>query len=333
MILILSDKNDVHADKVAAILDKKNEKYIRFNLDLESLKRTKVTFKNGSWLISFEDKSFFTQDISSVWGRKTYVELLLEEMEDNTPDFKIWKGEWNKTLLGIYSSLDKRLWLNFYRNAYFAENKYLQAKVALELGFNVPQFISSNDLSILKLFFASHSDSEVVLKLMNQDFYKTTEGEFKGIYVSKVTERDLLKFKDFGENPITLQEYIQKKYEVRYTVVGQEHFVCKIESQKSEISKVDWRRYDLPNTPHSKIEAPDHIKEQVNKFMTYFDLNYGAFDFIVSLDEKWFFLELNSMGQYLWIEDLAGLPISEEIANWLIFNNKQNSKNYESFCL
>lgn len=330
MILIISDKNDVHADKVEALLKIDKEKYVRLNLDLESLKKTKATFISGEWDISIDDSIFFsTKNITSVWGRRIYVELLLEERQNNTPDFNIWKGEWNKTLLGIYGSLDKSKWLNFYRDAYFAENKYRQTRIAKKVGFNVPEFVSSNDLNILNEFMKSHSD--VVLKLMNQDFYDVGDRDFKGIYVNKITESDLSSFKEQDENPITLQEYIEKDYEVRYTVVGEQHFVCKIESQKSEISKTDWRRYDLPNTPHSVIIPSPEIKNKVVKFMNYFNLNYGALDFIVSPEGKWYFLEINSMGQYLWIEDLAGLPISREIVNWLILNKK--NKNYESICI
>ena len=55
--------------------------------------------------------------------------------------------------------------------------------------------------------------------------------------------------------------------------------------------------------------------------MSEFNLNYGALDFIVTPNDEWYFLELNSMGQFLWIEDLTGLDISKSIATWLISNN------------
>jgi glutathione synthase/RimK-type ligase-like ATP-grasp enzyme len=128
-------------------------------------------------------------------------------------------------------------------------------------------------------------------------------------------------FQEIGENPIILQDYIDKNFEVRYTVVGKEHFVCKIDSQASKIANIDWRRYDLANTPHEIINPPEEIKKKVINLMAEFNLNFGALDFIVSQTDEWHFLELNSMGQFLWIEDLTGLKISESIANWLIINN------------
>jgi len=52
------------------------------------------------------------------------------------------------------------------------------------------------------------------------------------------------------------------------------------------------------------------------------ELKYGALDFVVTNTNEWYFLEINTMGQFLWIEDLKIFQFSEEIAKWLIKNNK-----------
>ncbi len=319
MILIISDRNDVHTLKVESFLKLESIKFFRFNIDVESLKSTFVSYDENDWLIRCSNGSFKTSEITVIWNRRTYVELLLDEIDNNEASFKIWKGEWNKTLLGIYSSLESKKWLNFYRDAYYAENKYRQYTTAKKIGLRTPSFVCSNDKQFLIKSFSN--GNEKVLKFMNQDFYKTGEGVYKGIYVNKIKSCELENFQDTGENPIILQDYISKKFEVRYTVVGKEHFVCKIDSQLSKIANVDWRRYDLANTPHSIINPPEIVREKVNEFMLEFNLNYGAMDFIIDGNQDWVFLELNSMGQFLWIEDLTGLEISHHIAKWLIINN------------
>lgn len=319
MILIISDRNDVHTLKVESFLKDESVEYIRLDIDVESLKSTLVSYDENDWIINCPNGSFKTSEITVVWNRRTYVELLLDEIDNSDAGFKIWKGEWNKTLLGIYSSLESKKWLNFYRDAYYAENKYRQYTVAKKIGLKTPSFVCSNDKLFLKKSFGN--GNEKVLKFMNQDFYKIKEGEYKGIYVNKIKSNDLEKFQNIGENPIVLQDYIPKIFEVRYTIVGKEHFVCRIDSQLSKIANVDWRRYDLANTPHSSINPPNDIRIKVNEFMSEFNLSYGAMDFIIDENKEWFFLELNSMGQFLWIEDLTGLEISYHIAKWLIINN------------
>jgi len=47
-------------------------------------------------------------------------------------------------------------------------------------------------------------------------------------------------------------------------------------------------------------------------------LTYATLDFIVRPDDELVFLELNPAGQYLWIEQLTGLPISEAICDYLV---------------
>lgn len=318
MILILTDKFDKHADIVCEKLNRLNHGYFRFNLDTESLMASHITFLNGNWRISQSNIGLSQRSIDAVWVRRPFVELSLEESNTNDPGFKIWRGEWNKTLLGLYNSLKHIKWLNPLSKSYQAENKYLQMDRAIEVGFTLPPLIVSNDKSDLINFAKIHG--EVVIKMMNQEFYKDSDGNFKGLYVNKLTADGLADFETIGENPIVLQAYVNKAYEVRYTVVGDDHHVCQIQSQKSELANVDWRRYDIPNTPHHPMLPPVEIREKVNKFMESFGLQFGALDFIVTTNEEWYFLEINTMGQWLWIEDLTGLKISDSIVNFLTNN-------------
>lgn len=316
MILVLTDKNDVHANILIKKLQQENISHFRLNLDTFSLERTTITFSDNEWTIKNKNKSIKLHEVSCVWNRKTFVQLMLDE-QDKDYQFNIWKNEWNKTLLGLYYHLKDVKWINYYRKNYKAENKYYQLKVAQDIGLNVPDFILSNNKQEILKFGKKHS--QIVLKLMNQDFYKIADKEFLGFYVNIVPYEKLLEFSEREENPIFLQKYIEKQFEVRYTVVGDEHFVCKIDSQKSKIAKFDWRRYDIPNTPHSVITPPDFIKKAIDKMMNEFGLIYGALDFIVDENDIWYFLEINPSGQYLWIEDLTGLQITNAIKNKLLY--------------
>jgi len=320
MVLILSDENDAHANVVVEELIKMNTDFVRLDLNTSALLKTFATYKSGVWEIITENNRFYSSQIKAIWNRRTYVELLLEESDDDDADFKIWKNEWNKTLLGLHYSILDRYWLNNYRNSQRAENKYLQMDTAKKLGLLMPDIIVSNQKKDLLDF--ANKYQHVALKLMYQDFYKVNNDSYNGFYVNRIKKEDLLNFKENQENPIVLQEYVEKKYEVRYTVVGDSHFVCKINSQESEKTKYDWRRYDLARTPHSIIEPPLEVYSKVCELMKILDLEFGALDFIVTQNDEWYFLEINPMGQYLWIENLTGLKISNSIANLLSLRAK-----------
>ncbi len=44
---------------------------------------------------------------------------------------------------------------------------------------------------------------------------------------------------------------------------------------------------------------------------------FAALDFIVDPDDQWWFLECNPNGQWAWIEEETGLPISSALADAL----------------
>lgn len=320
MILILTDESDAHAEYVIAKLKDRGLKYYRLNLNVDALKCSYLTFKNGSWLVNSRSGQLHQEDISCVWCRRPFIELSLEETicEDN--DFKLWKAEWNQTLKGFYNSIKHLPWLNPLRKAYKGENKYFQMDLAYQIGFVMPETLVSNCKDEIVNFVAQHPS--VIMKTMSQEIYKVGDS-YQGLYTNKVTLEDLSSFNTEGENPLVFQRYIDKQYEVRYTVVGKQHYVCKIDSQKSEIAKSDWRRYDIPHTPHMAIEAPKNIHDKVTALMESLGLEYGALDFIVDKANNWYFLEINCFGQWLWIEQLSGLHIADGIVDWLQEHNCQ----------
>ncbi len=52
--------------------------------------------------------------------------------------------------------------------------------------------------------------------------------------------------------------------------------------------------------------------------MNYFNIEFGAFDFIVTKSNVWVFLEINPNGQWLWLEQKLNLSISDEILKLLL---------------
>ncbi|PAF43126.1 hypothetical protein [Helicobacter sp. 11S02629-2] len=315
MLLILTDTLDKHADFVISKLSN-NTKYFRLNLDVESLKNTKVTYSNNVLLINIQSVAISTDDIQKVWCRRSFVEIPLEYDVGESVDFKIWKNEWNATLIGLYTILKNKKWLNNISDALKGENKYYQMQLARKVGLLMPDTIVSNQKNKLISFMKTHND-DCVFKLINQNLYVSKDKTVQGLYTNRISTKHLKDFQEGCENPILLQEYIEKQYEVRWTVVNGEHFVCKIDSQKSQIANEDWRRYDLAQTPHVAMKAPIEIKNIVNKLMHILKLGYGALDFIVDPSGKWYFLEINCMGQWLWIENLTGLKISDAIIKWI----------------
>lgn len=79
---------------------------------------------------------------------------------------------------------------------------------------------------------------------------------------------------------------------------------------------MDWRN-DYSALRYESITPPDSVSRGVVAYCVDFGLNYGAFDFVIRPDGGWVFLECNPGGQYAWIEEEIGVPITESISDLL----------------
>lgn len=108
-------------------------------------------------------------------------------------------------------------------------------------------------------------------------------------------------------------------------MVGDKVFACEIHSQENQRTIDDWRHYnfdDLKDVKHLVHKLPSEVQDKCIRMADHFGLNFATFDLVLTPDGKYVFLEMNPNGQWLWIEDLTGLPISEAITD-LLFTHDQ----------
>jgi glutathione synthase/RimK-type ligase-like ATP-grasp enzyme len=104
---------------------------------------------------------------------------------------------------------------------------------------------------------------------------------------------------------------------LRITVIGARIFAVKIDSQALAETQLDWRhaQHDVAYEP---VTLPREIAAKITAFMEALGLVYGAFDFIVTPDGRYVFLEVNPGGAYMWVEAATGLGITPALADALI---------------
>lgn len=76
----------------------------------------------------------------------------------------------------------------------------------------------------------------------------------------------------------------------------------KINSQTHEAARIDWR-IDQHNIDYTRIFLPDHIYELCIDFLNSGNLRTGSFDFIVDKNNNYIFLEINTAGQFLFLDN------------------------------
>jgi glutathione synthase/RimK-type ligase-like ATP-grasp enzyme len=198
-----------------------------------------------------------------------------------------------------------------------SQRKAPQLRLARALGLRVPPTLFTNDPRQFLDFYRRHN-GRIVSKITGTINLKRYAGEQFARYTERVSTRDIAHAKAIELCPMILQAYVPKRLELRILVVGQRVFAAEIHSQASNRTAHDWRRYDLDMTPHRPHQLPESIARLCCELTRRLDLLYGAIDMILTPDGDYVFLEINPNGEYGWIEDLTGLPISAAIAEELL---------------
>lgn len=323
-ILILSNEEEQCVALVTKHLEKMGETFYRFDTNTFPKNKTlTMTFPDGGMCGSLKtiehntsnDTLINWENIKSVWYRRPALPEVKNSVREDFREFGV--NESRAALWSLYTSIDAR-WVNppLFASKLLEDNKLYQMKVAYSVGLRVPKTIISNNFEDI-LSFSSTCKNLAVKPLYTTVFRKEGE-DLLFLYTNKISKKDLLeKEQEIGLCPIMLQEYTDKKIELRITIVNQEIFACAIHSQNSERTLHDWRKYDFSGVKHEQYQLPINVKYRLLKLMKTLGLYYGAVDMIITPEDEYVFLEINPNGQWGWIEELTGMQISQAIANLL----------------
>jgi glutathione synthase/RimK-type ligase-like ATP-grasp enzyme len=306
-VLVVTNLADPHSDAVISALYELGVEVVRFhpgdcNSDIS------ITMQNGSNAVRIEssNRQFSSDEIMSVWFRRPdRVDNIGSDITQ--PDRHFVIQETRATLSGLYGRIDDAVWISHPYNVQRAAWKLFQLDIASRVGFHCPPYIVSNDQKLLADFASTHE--QFVMKAIHElSTCFADEGQSYSLYVKKFTKEKVPSL--FLKKPLTpvyLQKYIQKSMDVRVTMIGFKIFAVAIRD-KGDAEVVDFRVGCLGHE-HEMIKCPPNIERSIIAYAQEMGLNFGAFDFAVSRNGEWYFLECNPNGQWMWLEMLTGVPL------------------------
>jgi glutathione synthase/RimK-type ligase-like ATP-grasp enzyme len=214
---------------------------------------------------------------------------------------------------GVLSALPTERWMSFPQSITRAERKPYQLSVASGLGFVVPHTVITNDPTFVIETSQGH---QMVAKAVSSGYVAGPEGN-QAIFTSRLRDDDLQELEGLALAPVTFQELVEKVSDIRVTVVAGEVFAAEILSQGRQSSQIDWRATDDPHLPHREHHLSTAIADLCRELVNRLGLTFGAIDLALKRDGTYVFFEINPNGEWVWLEDLLGFPISDRIAQWL----------------
>lgn len=314
-VLVLTNSVDgIHSDIVIGKLVTLGVNVFRCDVDMLAKGDLTIKFSVNRDIFGFEmfygNKKLLSTDIKSIWYRRPNR---LDSPIVDIVQRKYAEMETNQFLEGLWSAtIDEVFWLSNPVHLERARKKVLQLKIARELGFTIPRTIVTNDPEQVRQFFGS-CGGRIVFKAIHHEMLDYEDKSFN-IPTTLIGSEHLAKLELVKKMPSLFQEFIDKKYELRVTVVGDKIFPVKIDSQAYSETSIDWRNPDfIQKLKYSPVSLPQEIIDRCHSMLQILGLEFGAFDFAVDKSGICYFLEVNPNGQWYWLEDLTGVLISDAI--------------------
>jgi hypothetical protein len=319
-ILIVSRLMDVHGLVVERALSEKGAVAKRWTLDdFSATGAATLSISNDRGVeVSVrqrDDVAFDAGAIGVVWHRRPTFPMPATESH---PD------DWNQIyqegaffVQSIWRSLAGAAWVNPQRARWEAKNKLEQLRAARGCGFLVPDTLYSNDPAAIRTFVRRLGAGKAIYKPHRVFQW---EGDGAGQLAQTAVIADIDDYSDACLHlcPGIYQGFIRKKHELRVTVMGQACLAAKIVGDAGSRAEVDWRQVPVAELGMEPATLEPAVRDACLALMRRLGLVFGCIDLIVDEDGGCWFLEVNEMGQFLWVEGRCpDLPLLDTFCSFL----------------
>lgn len=312
-VLIVSQPLDQHVDAVIRELATYDVDVFRLHPE-DVLDTTTITLEicDGEFVgeIRNAQRSVLIENIVGAWFRRPRAPKMLGDLAVDILGY--CTRQYEETLQSLYATLEDR-WLASPDALRLAERKPNQLAAAARVGLKTPATLITNDSERAVSFRRGLEGRRCAVKPLHVQGINY-EGNWRMPWT--VAWDDDVPAEAITLAPAMFQMYVDKAFELRCVVIGNNVFAAKIESQNDVGSQHDWRAAytDLPLEPFS---LPDDVQSKLLELVEGLNIHFASADFIVTPERDFIFLELNPNGQWLWLDSDAGLPLTKYFAAYL----------------
>lgn len=281
--------------------------------------------KGDSTFTIKEDNVFYdginlTKEVTCVYFRRWFFGLpnsvFKDELLTKTINNSL-SAEINEIKKYLFYNLSKATWIPSPNSVIV--NKLEVLSRAKQCGFNVPNYIVTNNKKILVEFYKKNKE-QIITKaignfrqvITNDNYYinPVYTKEVKTNLIDKLPARFTLSF---------FQQKIAKLMEYRIFYFYENIYPTAILSQENRLTEVDSR----VNNEHIEsrlvsVKLSLYMRKKIIKLMKTLNLTIGSIDMILSTNNKFFFLEVNPVGQIGGYSERCGYNIEQDVVKQLI---------------
>lgn len=302
-VLVFTERFDHTADEVVEVLNRCDVPLVRVDLNEIQVAAELDGSRWVGWLRS-PTHEVRLEDLSGVYYRRPSSPVASPEVPPELAEWVEAEVRWG--LRGLLAALPRDRWVNWPPGIHAAEHKPWQLTEAAAAGLRVPATLVTN-VPKAAVEFAAVAAPVVYKSFRGKPV--TVDGEDRLVYATQVTAEECAS-DGIRVAPVTLQSRIDKAYDVRATYVDGTVFAISPRWADGTVP-LDWRIDHAANV-WEEVEVPTQVWARLTMMMREMGLRYGACDFSVDHDGRWYFLDLNPAGQWAWDS-----PVRDDIAEAL----------------
>jgi glutathione synthase/RimK-type ligase-like ATP-grasp enzyme len=301
--LIYTIKNDLHAATVAWALAQRGAIVsLFFSADFPSRASSSVRVNGGNSYASLTHDAHESQirnvAYDAIWHRRLSGPVVDASAHESDAPFILQEAD--AYLAGVRAIVDNANANAFRVNALqareAARSKIWQLQVASSCGWDIPETLVSNDQNEIAKFVADIGAPCIAKPLTGHAW--NTESGGRVATQTFVVDQTMLRDPGLRLSPLIFQREIRKHEELRIVVMGRTIFTCAI---NTDAPRTDWRVGEFNvSPPLASLSVSE--REKIFAVMDRLGLVFGCFDVIREINGKSLFIEVNEMGQFLFLE-------------------------------
>jgi hypothetical protein len=240
--------------------------------------------------------------LNAVWWRRLTGDPRLPDDLHDPAARDLVTRDCRATLVGLMVTEFDGAWISHPEATRMAENKLVQLDAARRAGLRLPRTLVSQDPDAVR-GFCRELDGRVIVK--------TVAGTpMTPIMTGALTQEMLRSDRAISLSPAIYQEHVPGSRHLRICCFGDEIHTALLEAEA-----LDWR-YPLDATaePYALDES---VAERLRTLLADLELRMGIFDMKLADDGEPVWLEVNPQGQFLFLEGMCGLPLTDAFADFL----------------
>lgn len=317
-LVILGTRTDSHVDRVIREVERRGNPQIfvldyladtRFSLEQDAAGRIVLQI-NGTTL---PERFLIWDRIKLLPGTELYI-------RGDEASSGYAAQEW-RAFYRLLCGLNSERVVNSLESRSCLIKPYQQA-VAASVGFRVPPTLVTNDKSSVQAF-QQQNGRRLIMKSISAGRLKTAADGGENVPFVVMTMRvppedlEAASPEEIAYCPHFFQQEIEKLHELRVVVVDGQVLPFRIDSQKHELSSLDWRK-GIDVAGFAPVSLDEGTVARIQAFMSRMGLFSGSLDLIVDPEQQVWFLECNQDGAWGWLDDIAEGAVTRAFADGLV---------------